>query len=103
MEDLLAQFFAAHPRFLVHVVEVVIVGMILALVWKAIPATMRQAWELKHPRAVGFIRVVCELMPGILGAALAFYFQILKGLPKHPEPPAPTPAVVETTPGESAR
>jgi hypothetical protein len=82
MEELiqiLVPMILAHPRGLAYAALVTSVMFVLGLVWQAIPARIRDAWERKYPRLTGAIRIVVELISNVLKAIQIARHQVIKG------------------------
>ncbi len=78
-------------------VVVLTVAAALANMWKTLPSETRRRIEVAHPRLVGALRFVYEMLPNVVDGLKAAYYQVLQGLPKHDAPaqkdlPPPPPA-----------
>jgi hypothetical protein len=58
------------------------VGVGIVLAWKALPARLREAAELRSPRIVGAIRTLVALLPDLIGAARIVRYQAVGGQPR---------------------
>jgi len=58
------------------------VGVGFVLAWKALPARLREAAELRSPRIVGAIRTLVALLPDLIGAARIVRYQAVGGQPR---------------------
>lgn len=57
-------------------------GVTIVLVWKALPARLRDAAEKRSPRVVGAIRTLVALLPDVIGAARIVRYQAVGGQPR---------------------
>lgn len=79
---LLVPLLVANPGALHGVLIALAIGAVLVAAWKLVPTELRDAFESKHPRWAGVIRVVVSLWPSIVDAGRAAQTQVIKGQPK---------------------
>jgi hypothetical protein len=59
---------------------------VLAFAWKLVPTDVRDAFELRHPRIAGIIRIIVSLWPSLVDAGKAAQRQVIAGTPKAATP-----------------
>lgn len=56
--------------------------VVLVMVWKALPTSLRVSIETRFPRAVGIVRTIVALVPDLIGAARVVRYQAVGGQPR---------------------